>query len=50
MRGLTFLRLTPEMLTPSYQGAWLRFMHRMQANGRRVRTLMQPDSIPPGQQ
>ena len=29
MRSFTFLRLTPEMLDPEYQGAWLRFMHGM---------------------
>ena len=27
MRSFTFLRLTPEMITPAYQGAWMRFMH-----------------------
>ncbi len=33
MRSLTFLRLAPEMLSPAYQGAWMRFMSRMQNNG-----------------
>lgn len=33
MRGFTFLRLTPEMLDPEYQGAWLRFMHSMRTSG-----------------
>lgn len=31
MRGLTFLRLAPEMMTPSYQKTWVDFMHRMQS-------------------
>lgn len=35
MRAFTFLRLSPEMTSPAYQGAWLRFMARMQSNGRR---------------
>lgn len=33
MRAFTFLRLSPEMTSPAYQGAWLRFMVRMQSNG-----------------
>ena len=33
MRSFTFLRLTPEMLDPAYQGAWLRFMDAMRTNG-----------------
>ena len=37
LRGLTFLRLTPEMLAPSYQGTWLRFMHRMQSIGSKAK-------------
>ena len=32
MRAFTFLRLTQEMLQPSYQATWLRFMHRMRHN------------------
>ncbi|EIE25773.1 glycoside hydrolase [Coccomyxa subellipsoidea C-169] len=32
MRSFTFLRLTPEMLKPSYQATWTRFMHRMRNN------------------
>jgi hypothetical protein len=32
MRSFTFLRLTPEMLNPSYQTTWARFMHRMRNN------------------
>ena len=31
MRGLTFLRLSPEMMDPSYQKTWVDFMQRMQS-------------------
>jgi len=33
MRSFTFLRLAPELLQPSYQAPWLRFMCRMQQGG-----------------
>ncbi len=36
MRAFTFLRLTQEMLQPSYQATWLRFMHRMRNNSVRA--------------
>ena len=36
MRAFTFLRLTQEMLQPSYQSTWLRFMHRMRNNSVRA--------------
>lgn len=35
MRSFTFLRLTPEMLQPTYQSTWARFMHRMRNNSAR---------------
>ncbi|CAL8469970.1 g9512 [Coccomyxa elongata] len=35
MRSFTFLRLTPEMLQPSYNATWARFMHRMRNNSTR---------------
>ena len=35
MRGFTFLRMTPEMLQPSYAATWARFMHRMANNSAR---------------
>ena len=38
MRAFTFLRLTQEMLQPSYQATWLRFMHRMRHNSVRGAT------------
>jgi len=33
MRGFTFLRLTPEMLSPPYAATWARFVARMRGDG-----------------
>jgi len=33
MRGFTFLRLTPEMLSPPYAATWGRFVARMRGGG-----------------
>ena len=30
MRSFTFLRLTPDMMSPEYQTIWFRFMDQMQ--------------------
>ena len=46
LRGFTFLRLTPEMITPAYQGAWLRFMQVL--FGRRCRMCKACQHIQPG--
>lgn len=38
MRSFTFLRLTPDMMTPSYQDQWHRFMRLMARNAQKFKT------------
>lgn len=42
MRAFTFLRLSPEMTSPAYQGTWLRFMAKMQNNAKRPAPMPEP--------
>ena len=38
MRCFTFLRLTPDMVTPEYQEQWGRFMRLMERNAKGFKT------------